>query len=428
DDYDKLVEECHKRGMTVLLDLVFNHTSSQHEWFENCAGAHMRNNAQDQQDQYYNYYSFERNTSSKPSGWEDYDKNWMYECQFGSGMPDLNLQNVLDEPDGYLANDLKEIMRFWLEDHNVDGFRLDAVTSYFKGNNTKNKEFLTWLNNTAKSIKEDCYIVGEGAWGNVAENHTYQESGVDSFFAFQHGYSGNGTLSYSVRLEKAFYLSNIDADNKLDVAGGIPALFVANHDTPRAWGILQGSSDVNNIKMGYGLMAMCCGSTFWYYGDELGMNVYKKAGAQDFRDEDRRQPMPFDDEYRCKPVAGSTAADDSEKYKLGTVDKNIKDNGSVLNYIKRANALRRAYPQIARSYAESVYLSDDGTVAAVKKGSGDDTIYIVMNVSHETTATIDLSEIGSGLKLAATLSVDKQPSVSGNKLKMPKQTFAILKG
>lgn len=424
-DYDKLVEECHKRGMTVLLDLVFNHTSDKHEWFDSCYAAHERNRPQDQ---YYNYYNFERKSSSKPSGWEDYDSKWMYECQFWSGMPDLNLQNVLDEPDGYLANDLKEIMRFWLEDHNVDGFRLDAVTSYFTGNNTKNKEFLTWLNKTAKSIKKDCYIVGEGAWGNVAENRTYQESGVDSFFAFQHGYSGNGTLSYCVRLEKAFYLSDIDAGNKRDVAGGIPALFVANHDTPRAWGILQGSSDVNNIKMGYGLMAMCCGSTFWYYGDELGMNVYKNPSAKDFRDEDRRQPMPFDDEYRCKPVAGSSAADDSEKYKLGTVDKNVKDSGSVLNYIKRANALRRAYPQIARSYAESVYLSDDGTVAVIKKGSGDDTIYIVMNVSHEQTANLDLSDIVPGLKLAATLSVDAQPSISGNKLKMPKQTFAILKG
>ena len=207
EEYDRLVEECHKRGMTVLLALVFSHTSDKHEWFESCYAAHVRNRPQDQ---YYNYYNFERKSSSKPSGWEDYDNSWMYECQFWSGMPDLNLQSVLDEPDGYLANDLKEIMRFWLEDHNVDGFRLDAVTSYFTGNNTKNKEFLTWLNNTAKSIKKDCYIVGEGAWGNVAENRTYQESGVDSFFAFQHGYSGNGTLSYSVRLETAFYPSTID--------------------------------------------------------------------------------------------------------------------------------------------------------------------------------------------------------------------------
>ena len=171
EDYDRLVEECHKRGMTVLLDLVFNHTSSQNDWFEACFLARENNEIWDK---YYEFYNFEKSTSAR-NGWSQYNGSWIYESRFNAGMPDLNLQNVLDEPEGYLATELKDIMKFWLVDHKVDGFRLDAVTSYFTGNTVKNTEFLKWLNDTAKALKPDCYIVGEGTWGNVAENQRYQE-------------------------------------------------------------------------------------------------------------------------------------------------------------------------------------------------------------------------------------------------------------
>ena len=267
EDYDRLVEECHKRGMSILLDLVFNHTSSDNMWFEACYLAHLNNQTWNQ---YYDFYNFEKSGSAR-TGWSSYDSSWIYESQFNAGMPDLNLQSVLDEPEGYLATELKDIMKFWLVDHKVDGFRLDAVTSYFTGNRPKNTQFLSWLNTTAKSIKSDCYIVGEGAWSGAAENAEYQTSGVDSFFLFQHGYTGTGSLSFATRLEKASYLSSIDQDNKTLVSGGIPAMFIANHDIARAYGIMQGGSDINNIKVGYGLMSMCGGTTVWFYGDDIAL-------------------------------------------------------------------------------------------------------------------------------------------------------------
>lgn len=203
EDYDRLVEECHSRGMTILLDLVFNHSAKSNKWFEACYAANMRNK---KTDPYYNYYNFKKSSaSSAPSGWAKYNSSWIYEAQFYDGMPDLNLQNVLDEPEGYLANELKDIMKFWLVDHKVDGFRLDAVTSYFTGDNQKNTAFLKWLNDTAKALKPDCYIVGEGAWSNVAENRTYQSSGVDSFFLFQHGFDGNGNWPFNWKSHYLFF-------------------------------------------------------------------------------------------------------------------------------------------------------------------------------------------------------------------------------
>lgn len=425
DDYDRLVQACHERGMTVLLDLVFNHTSSESEWFAQCAHAHIRGKTDSP---YYNYYNFEQveNTASLKAGWEIYQGNWAYECQFWGGMPDLNLQNVLDEPDGELARQLEQIMRFWLIDHDVDGFRLDAVTSYFSGNATLNGEFLTWLNETAKKIKPDCYIVGEGSWGNPAENQRYQQSGVDSFFAFQNGKDANGNLSYAVRLGKAAYLYLIDQDSEKTAGQGVPAIFIANHDTARAYGISMAAAQPDNLKVIYGLMAMSYGATFAYYGDEVGMSVVQaKGGTDSYIDEDRRQPMPWGDSYQCQPVKGSTKAEDSEKYPLGTVAEQLEDESSVLNYVRRANAIRRAFPQIARNVAQEVYINTERDLCVVSKGQGAEKIYIVWNASLTTQRTYDASELGS-VQLAATLSVGGIPELSGNTLTVPAQSFAIL--
>lgn len=426
EDYDRLVSECHRRGMTILVDLVYNHTALDNPWFEKCAHARMRGNTDDP---YYNYYNFEeiRSENDIKGGWSRYQNtNWAYECQFYSGMPDLNLQNVIDEPEGYLAAELAEIMRFWLVDHDVDGFRLDAVTFYFSGMQEENLAFLTWLNDTAKAFKSDCYIVGEGSWENPSENQRYQESGIDSFFAFQHGKNANGTLSYAVRMEKAAYLGLID-QNDVEIAGpGIPAVFIANHDTARAYGISMAAIDPDNLKEMYGLLAMSYGATFGYYGDEVGMSVVAAGNSEkSYIDEDRRQPMPWGDSYQCKPVAHSTNAADGEKYPLGTVADQLKDDGSLLKYVARANAIRRSFPQIARYPAQTVYVNDYRDLCVVSKGEGQEKIYIVWNASSTASRTFNTSELGK-VTLAATLSTGEAPKYSGETLTIPAKSFAIL--
>ncbi len=426
-DYDNLVKACHDRGMTILLDLVFNHTSSKHEWFETCISAHSVNLTTNK---YYNYYNVKPVSYPVPSGWAVHpqESSLMYECKFWSEMPDLNLQNVLDEPDGNLANDLKNIMKFWLVDHDVDGFRLDAVSEYFDQNHNLNKQFLTWLNDTAKEIKSDCYIVAEGTWTNPVANQTYYESGIDGVFAFQNGYTANGNLSYAVRMEKAAYLSLIDTDTSKLSLPGIPANFIANHDTGRAYGISLAGANSENPKEIYGLLAMTYGVTFSYYGDEVGMTVLAQKGSKDsYKDEDKRQPMPWKDGYRCKPVAGSTKGEDSEKYPYGNVEDQLADENSLPNYVKRANAIRRAFPQIARNVAEQIYLNRNRDLCVVKKGSGDDAVYIIWNASRTLTQSYDASTLGN-VKLSATLSADvsNNPSLKGSTVTLPPATFAVL--
>lgn len=425
EDYDELVKSCHDRGITVLLDLVFNHTAVDNPWFLQCAKANIRNS--EEAASYKDYYNFKKIEGSVPEGWAQYNgQDWMYECRFWSGMPDLNLQSVLDDPNGPLATELTNIMRFWLVDRNVDGFRLDAVTSYFSGDTDRNLQFLTWLNNTAKSIKPSCYIVGEGSWGNSGENKKYQQSGVDSFFNFANGYSADGNIPFAVRREKAAYLGVLDDENVACAADGIPATFIANHDTGRAYGLLTGSIDVNYVKTAYGLMAMCYGTTYGYYGDEAGMVLLSSGGKNSYKDEDRRQPMPWGDSYQCVPVKGSTAGTDEQKYPLGTIEKQLKDADSLVNYVKRANAIRRSFPQIARSAAKTVFINPDRSLCVVSKGFGTELLYIVWNASHTKTQTFDISNLPAEVKLAATLSVAKSASLSKTTLTMPAMSFAVL--
>lgn len=424
-DYDALVEACHDRGMTILMDTVFNHSAVDNEWFEQCMWAHERGKIDNK---YYHFYNVKEIGSDAdiPSGWARYNSHLAYECQFWTGMPDFNLGEVLEHPYGDLAQELKAILKFWLVDHKVDGLRLDAVTSYFSGNKAKNTEFLTWLNDTAKELKPDCYIVGEGAWGGIAENMQYQDSGVDSFFNFQHGYTAMGNLSYAARLGKAAYLYKIDEDNKMAAMGGIPATFISNHDVSRASGVGMSTVYPNSVKIMYGMMAMCYGTTFGYYGDEVGMTVLLSSDGT-YHDEDKRQPMPWGDKYQCKPVPGSKAGTDEQKYPLGTVKDQEADPNSLLNYVKKANAIRRAFPVIARNVAKVEDLNRDRDMVVVTKGEGKEKIFIVFNANvMKQTYTVDIKRLGEGLTLGATLSVEGIPTLDKGVLTMPAQSFAIL--
>jgi glycosidase len=428
--YDTLVSKLHQKGMKILLDLVFNHSSSQNVWFTTCLYDHLRNKTSDQ---YYNYYNVAMATSNMPSGW--CSAAWlgyptlMYEGQFWEGMPDLNLQNVLDNPNGYLANDLKDVMKFWLVDHNVDGFRLDAVTSYFTGNSTKNGLFLKWLHDYCVSIKPNVYIVGEGSWTTPSENLSYQTvSGVDSFFNFE----DNGSAGYPAHLVSsgdATYLSYTISKNLNAVSStGIPACFIANHDTGRLYAAAVGSQSINNVKFLNGVLQMLNGATFSYYGDEVGMNALRCSTCTSFKDEDKRQPMPWADSYRCKPVTGSTAGSDNEKYVYGTVEDQVKDSNSLVNYVAKANKLRRACPAIARGKTVELGANSDDSFAIVSKTYGDEVTYIAINASKKKSVTYELSSAGisDSLSLVGYLLTDGNLSYSSNKLEMPAQSIVIL--
>jgi glycosidase len=390
-DYDAMVAKAHGKGIKVLLDLVINHTSDSNLWFTSALRDHQMGRTDDKYYNYYNMYTLQSGESC-PSGYTQIG-NVVYESRFYSGMPDLNLGEILAHPDGDLAKDIIEIMRYRLIDRKVDGFRLDAVTSYFTGDTESNLSFLTWLNTEAKKIKPSCYIVGEGSWGNSNENKKYQGSGVDSFFMFEDSQS-SGYIAQVVIQSDATYIP-YGINKNLDTADdGIPAPFVANHDTGRMAGAILGKSDINKMKFGSGLLQMMAGSTFSYYGDEIGMSVVSTS-ADTVKDEDKRQPILRGDDYTCSPVAGSSAGKDEDKYPYGSVASQLEDESSVLNYVKKANLIRRQNPEIARGDCREIYSSDNDDFAVFSRSYGEDKIYVAINASKSKEFSYDFTSLNA---------------------------------
>lgn len=105
---------------------MLNHSSSQHPWFLEAQ--------KDENSPYRDYYVWSKTFEQGYTQLGD----WYYESRFVDTMPDLNLDNP------NLREEIVKIMSFWLKDIGVDGFRLDAVTSYYTGELLKNVEFLSW--------------------------------------------------------------------------------------------------------------------------------------------------------------------------------------------------------------------------------------------------------------------------------------------
>ena len=267
EDFDKLLNECHARGINVILDLALNHTSTEHPWFL-AAKEYLKNlpagkDPVKDECPYVWYYTFSR---EQYPGFVPMDGTWYYEARFWEGMPDLNLST----PE--VRNELSTIMKFWL-DRGVDGFRLDAVTSYYTDNPDGNMEFMKWVADTVHGINPKAYLVAE-AWTDQSSYASYYSTGVNSFFDF--AYSGaDGIIAQTVRgnmSAKSFAESLANEENLYSSVNEhfINAPFYTNHDMPRSAGY-YGDDDGPRTKLAGALNLLMTGNAFVYYGEELGM-------------------------------------------------------------------------------------------------------------------------------------------------------------
>ncbi|MGX8715236.1 MAG: alpha-amylase family glycosyl hydrolase, partial [Lachnospiraceae bacterium] len=178
EDFEKLLADCHERNIRLIMDLPLNHTSVEHAWFR-AASDYLHQLPPDWEPSsdycpYFDYYHFTRQAQDGYAALEG--TNWYYEARFWEGMPDLNLDS------GLVRREIGEILKFWL-DKGVDGFRLDAVTSFYTGNHQANIDFLSWLKDTARAVDPDVYFVGE-CWDDQTVYTDYYRSGMNSFFDF----------------------------------------------------------------------------------------------------------------------------------------------------------------------------------------------------------------------------------------------------
>ncbi len=413
-DFKNLVEEAHARGIRVIIDLVVNHSSDSHPWFlEACS--HIRKNGAPggQYGDFYNFRITDNGAYHDVTGTQ-----YSYEGQFWSGMPDLNLDSR------NVRNEITSIMEYWLTEYDVDGFRLDAVTSYYTGNIQKNIDFLSWLNTEAKSIKPNAYIVGE-AW--VGDDYTidrYYESGCDSFFLFT-GAQAGGTIASAVKQGSGKSIGNLFMDLQETYGDAILAPFLGNHDTMRPGSFMPGEE---NLKMAAGVLSMMNGGTFVYYGEEIGM--ISKGGNSS--DPAKRIAMKWEKkniyEGHCYLPPENTPVDESSYY-YPSVAQQKENAGSILNYYKTAMELRNRFPSIARGAVTYYPEGQNSYICVITKEYKDEKITIVFNMdTFEQTVTLDKATLGYTELVGELYASGGELRINEDgALVMPPQSIAILK-
>ncbi|MBQ6508407.1 MAG: hypothetical protein IJI07_02935 [Flexilinea sp.] len=399
-DMQRLVSEVHARGMKIILDLPLNHSSLQHPWF--LAAAEAIYSGKDST--FIDYYNFRQSPGDKYV--QLGDTGWYYEEQFsGGGMPDLNL----DDPD--VRAQISIILEFWLNDIGADGFRLDAVTSFFAKNTEQNVAFLRWLKDECERLKPGSYLVGE-CWEGLSTIAEYYASGVDSFFLFPgsqaEGFIASSLRGRSKRAEKFAqrYQSVLE-----EIPEGILAPFLSNHDTGRTIGSVQGRQNLPIAKFVEGVMNMMQGNVFTYYGEEIGM-----VGSGP--DPNKRLAMYWNGGDMPEQPPGITAIE----YAYPSVDEQLADHDSLLNYCRKVNQARLAYPMIANGNNEFVLVQDD--ILVMRRTLGEDSCLIAMNFSPKAAGDCPVpadAAIGMDIETGSD-----QASLSDGTLTLPPYAIVIL--
>ena len=411
DDFKKLAEECKKRNISLILDLVLNHTSTSHPWF-----VKAKTNLGNKNNQYFNYYNF--NKEKLGDTYYSAGNGRYYEAEFWDQMPELKLNNP------NVRKEIEKIVDYWMN-FGIGGFRLDAIIHYEEDNVEENVKILKWLNDYVKAKDPNAYIVGE-AWVNNSTSSQYLASGIDSVFNFDFGGS-SGLIVGAARgvAEKYKGKSYVSAMiNQLELIkksnpNGIDAPFLSNHDMARSNGYLSGDED--KMKLAIGLYQFLTGSTFTYYGEEIGMpgsgdqDVNYRAGMYWGKSELSSQP---------KSPEGCTITNDDMTF--GSVEDQIKDNNSILNYTKRILQLKRENPEIARGTVENISI-DDSDIIAFKKTYNNESVIVVINTANYAKQfKVPKSNGYSKIRGYATTD-DTEVTLKGETLIMSSNAIVVLK-
>lgn len=360
-DFDALIAAARAQGIDIYLDLVINHSSSEHPWFQAACQAL----AQGTDSPYLSWYLFNQQKGHPVPG----ASGWYYAGHFGPHMPEINLDNL------GVREEIRRILAFWLN-RGVKGFRLDATTHYYEENTAQNTAFLAWLMDEARKLDPDVYIVGE-AWKDETTVLELYQSGIDALFPFQMAgatgwligglRNGNGA---DIARRMASWQARIQERNPT----ALDAPFLSNHDMARSSGFLM--QNTQRIKQAAALYLLMPGRPYIYYGEELGM-----SGSG--RDENKRLPMVWSgnaDEL-CLPPA---QADQQQRLKLGVLEQ-TDDPDSVLTFYQHILSLRAQCPELTEGTVLPLPTEDRGLAAWQVERTGGITT-VVHNIGKKTAA------------------------------------------
>ena len=376
EDVEELAEQCHRRGMKLILDLPINHTGRGSAWFTSFLTAHRQGLTDDPWYDFYCWYpQGERapagRTFAQLSGTTDY-----YECNFSGDMPELDFdqENVRQA--------VLDVALFWLN-KGVDGFRFDAAKYIYFGDNEKSAEFWRWYLGELRAAFPEMFAVAEVWDGDGITDLYYPALDCFDFSLSQAGgliaetAKGGNVNRYTAYVDE--YLERVEA-----LRGGAQLVpFIANHDTDRAAGYL--SVDKWQMQMAANLCILSPGAPFLYYGEELGMRG-SRGGAN--TDANRRLAMVWGDGDTVSDPVGTTY--DAGKQIKQTAADQMADGASLFSYYKKLIAVRQANPAIARGDFTALALDTSRMGGFVSTLDGKSVC-----VLHNTTGspiTLDLSQ------------------------------------
>ncbi len=412
EDLKKLIEECHKRNVIVILDLAINHTSTSSLWFKEFVKARQQ---ADEENPYYDYY-----TCVKASGQQvgsTYQKiqntNQYYECNFSTDMPELNFDNPK------VVTACLDVCKYYLE-LGIDGFRFDAVKYIYYKNDEKNIEFWNNFNSEIKKIKSDAYLVGE-MWepDTLSMKYTSTMSCFSFSGAMAEGYiasAANGSSNSINSFTK--YVTNYESEVKNISNDARFTPFISNHDMDRAAGYIY---QIGAPQMAANLYILTNGSPIIYYGEEIMMKG-SRGGSQ--TDANRRLAMLWGDGDTVSDPNGATYSID--KQINGTVKSQLRDSNSILNYYSKVIAFRNKYPCIING--EFSQLNIGNKYVGGFEIKYDSSNYALIHNTDSVEAIIELSSIGEGKYQSLIDYIGLgQAKIEGNNLIIPAKTSVLLK-
>jgi len=441
EDFDELLEGLHKRGMKFIMDVVVNHSSDEHEWFQQSRSS--RDNP------YRDYYHWWPAEKGKPNHrWSFFDENsdaWKYDKQtdayylhyFSQKQPDLNWENPKVRQEVY------DIMKFWAE-KGVDGFRLDAFQYVSKditfppfpegydvdvpsvieyhGMGPHIHSYLKEMNEQVLS-KYDVFAVSEGVGSTLQDAHDLVDKDRKELQMAYHFEATDMVTTLEKCTLDQFKESFTKWDKSFAEKGWI-AIYLSNHDQSRfvnRYGSDKPAFKDYSAKLLNTFILSMRGTPYTYYGDELGMtnigftkieqykdiaaiNGYKKA-ATDGEDLDHylkklnllsrdngRTPMQWDDTNNAGFSSETPWLPVHENHTTVNVATQQNDHNSVLNHFRKMVALRKE--NLLLVYGEYEIIQEEHpTIYAYSRTLDDEQMKILLNFS-ESTSKINLLDLG----------------------------------
>jgi alpha-amylase len=379
NDFKRFVAEAHRRGIRVVLDLVLNHTSKDHPWFQEA----LRDPASPKHDWYI--WSAENPGYGGSFGQDVWfkapDGSGYYYATFGEHMPDLNYTNPA------VTAEAEEISAFWLNDMGVDGFRLDAIKHLIEEGRQQEGTPSThaWLRTYAdfiRATKPEAFTVGEIFGAGTFTLTPYLPDELDAYFHFElAGQYLNAAAFGSTGFVK------MSGEATKQIPDQRFATFLTNHDQTRTMTVLGG--DLPAARLAATALLAMPGVPFVYYGEELGVTGTKP-------DERLRAPMPWSSGSGGGFTTGTsweTFADDPAVLNVAAAQA---DPDSLLQTYRLLIGLRRDHAALAHGDLVPINAEPRSVVAFVRQ-AGDDRVLVVINYGRKAVDTPNLSVATSPL-------------------------------